>query len=378
MTDNDKDSPDTASGAATAPTPYLPWWHWRQLTRGRLRPALAAAVAGALLGGMAVSWQTGAGPFADDRACWGALGKHDVAALFGGKTDIETYQVPISGSDSSKGPSALCLLKSPRGSRITVQLHKLDAKFGGAADKWADDFLSARLTPLGDGLLGMASDSQAWLAVPDGCAGRPNEFEGPLVIDVDTGWISDQEVETEARDQLARTVVKLVNGYMANEGCSGTISDPVGQMPKPPSFQEEKPDEICGIKGLHFARARKHSSSMVTSGTGPVRTCDRNMVSDHPELRLMTVEDPRLSALYTYMAIHSGEKVKAIGDDIGYGFIRDDFGLLQTDCQLGTTTFLIRANRSDYAADIRTLLPRYVSAEANRLGCGPVRIKLPA
>ncbi|WP_051745955.1 hypothetical protein [Streptomyces scopuliridis] len=96
---NDTDTgTHTDTGMDAVPAPHWPWWHWRRLTRGRLRPALAAAVAGAVLGGAGVAWQTGTGPFTDDRACWGALGKDDVAALFGGKTDIRASEVEL-GSD---------------------------------------------------------------------------------------------------------------------------------------------------------------------------------------------------------------------------------------------------------------------------------------
>jgi hypothetical protein len=39
--------------------------------------------------------------------------------------------------------------------------------------------------------------------------------------------------------------------------------------------------------------------------------------------------------------------------------------------------FLVQANESGKAADVRTLFPRYVEAEAARLGCGPLKLRLP-
>ncbi|MGW3432767.1 hypothetical protein ACWDHW_33160 [Streptomyces melanosporofaciens] len=370
-----------------------PWWHWQRLTGSRPRLAVTTGVigvvAGALLGGAAMAWQAEAGPFADDRACWGAFGQGDAAALFegrtGGKADVESSEVPItSDRTGAAGSSGQCLLTSD-GSRITVQAHQLDTRFGGAGDQWADEFLSARLTPLGGGLLGMASDTRAWLAVPDGCIGRPDDADvngGPTVIDVATGWtIYDDEVSTESRDRLARAVVRLVNHYMTEKGCTGTIADPTGRMPEPPRFLDERKDAMCGVKGLPLPRGYGRDSlgrTLVTRGAGPVRTCDRRVLFHHPELRLMTVEDPRLAMLYERLSRDGAKGLVKAGDQDGYGFVRDDMGLFQAECQTGPVTFLIRADSARRPADIRTLLPRFVAAEADRIGCGPLHITVPA
>lgn len=371
------------ASAAPVPQPHRPWWHWRRLTRGRLRPAVAAAVVGALLGGAGVAWQAQAGPFERESACWGALSEDDVADLFDGKRDIEASDVPVTSDHiSSEAPSGVCRLKSPRGRRVTAQVHQLDARFGGAGDQWADEYLSARMTPLGGGLLGMASDTRAWLAVPEGCIGREPDDKGPMVIDVETGWTTyDDEVDTGERARLTTTVVRLVNGYLAEQGCDGSVRDPADRLPAPARFKDEKRDAICGIEGLHMRGEREadtYERPLVTAGEGPVRTCDRDVLFDHPRLRLMTVEDPRLSALYARLKFDGGPEVKAVGGARGTGFLREDFGLFQAKCQTGDVTFLIRAQGTDRAADIRTLLPRYVAAEADRVGCGPLRIKLPA
>ncbi|MBL1096897.1 hypothetical protein [Streptomyces coffeae] len=386
---NDTERKDTGREPAAdlpswLPKQRQPWWHWRRLTRGRWRPALAAAVAGALLGGTGVAWQTGAGPFADSRACWGALDTDDVAELFHGHTDIDASDTPITsdriGSDGSTGT---CVLKSPRGAQVTIRAHQLDPRFGGAADQWADEFLSARMTPMGGGLLGMASDTRAWLAVPDGCFGRPPRNDGPQVIDIDTGWTDyEDRVDTAERDLLARTAVRLINHRMADLGCKGTLADPGDRMPDPPRFQAEKPGAICGIEGLSLPKGRhdvyEHEPPLMTRGGGPVRTCDRDVLFDHPSLRLMTVEDPRLSVLYQRLSLENGERITTPGDRDGYGFIGPDFGLFQAKCQTGEVTFLVRADDGRHPDDIRKLLPRYAAAEADRIGCGPLRIKLPA
>ncbi|MGI5470883.1 hypothetical protein [Streptomyces sp. CA-132043] len=365
--------------------PFVPrtrWWHWRRLTRGRLRPALAAAVAGALLGGTAVARLAEAGPFVGGgRSCWGALDSTDVAGFFHGSTDVTSAATSLEGSPiGGDGPSGQCVLQAADGDRVTVQVHRLDNRFGGSGDQWADEFLSARLSPLGGGLLGMASDTRAWLAVPDGCVGRPGTGDGPVVVDVSTGpTLYDDAVETDDRARLARTVVSLVNHYTADRGCEGTLADPVPRLPRPDGPLAERSDAVCGIEGLRAPGKGWFSvhRPRVTRGTGPVRTCDRNISFHHPDLRLMTIEDPRLAAIYDRQAYDGGQRITAAEPD-GHGILRPDLALFQASCPTGDVTFLMRADDADRALLIRALFPRYVAKEAERLGCGPLRISLPA
>ncbi|MER5305685.1 hypothetical protein ABT039_40330 [Streptomyces lasiicapitis] len=389
--DKAADKPLGVLAAAIAAAPP-PWWHWRRLgrlARARWTPVVGAAVAGVLLGGAGVAWQAEAGPFHEERACWGALGEDDVADLFHGKRDIESSEVGVSrDSIASDGPSGLCELKSPRGMRVRAQLHRLDDRFGGDRDKWADEYLSARMVPLGGGLLGMVSDTRAWLAIPEGCVGRPGERDGPLVIDMEAGWTTyDDDVDTDERARLARTVVKLVNGYMADQGCDSPIGDPTDRLAEPARFIDEKRDAICGIKGLALPGkgvGGRYDRPLVTKDTKdtPVRTCDRDVLFGHPSLRLMTVEDPRLAVLYKGLSFDGGSEVTAVGDtkkeSRGRGFLREDTGLYQASCQTGDVTFLIRADDDGHAAEIRRLLPRYVALEAERVGCGPLRLRMPS
>ncbi|WP_079086535.1 hypothetical protein [Streptomyces silvensis] len=375
----------SGDGAAAAPRP---WWHWRRLSRGRWRPALAAAVVGALLGGTGVAWQAEAGPFGRERACWGAFDEDDVADLFHGKRDIKSSEVGVSYDRiASDGPSGACELLSPRGHRVRARLHQLDVRFAGAGDKWADEFLSARMTPIGGGFLGMVSDTRAWLAVPEGCVGRNSDREGPLVFDMEAGWTTyDDVVDTGERARLARAVVTLVNDYMAGRGCDSPIPDPTARLAAPARFLDEKRDAICGVEGLRLPggdRESRFERPLVTGGTAaPVRTCDRDVLFGHPRLRLMTVEDPRLALIYKGLSYDGGRRVTAAGDTgdqvRGRGFLRDDMGLFQASCQTGEVTFLVRAADGGRAADVRRLLPRYAALEADRLGCGPLRLRLPS
>ncbi|MEU7665160.1 hypothetical protein AB0B60_42850 [Streptomyces lincolnensis] len=354
-------------------------WHWRRLLRGRIRPLLAAGLAGVLLGVGGMAWQTQAGPFAPEEVCWGALARDDLAPMFRKPQDVKAVDAPVLyGRRSMDGPTGSCQLTNSDGDEwaFTARVHRL-GDWTGDDGQWADEFLSARLTPLGGGLLGMASDNRAWLAIPDGCLGRPDKFDGPTVVDIAQGtWTSDREPRTEERDWMARTVVQLVNKVSADLGCVGTIADPVEDLPKAARYtRTEKPDALCGIKGLTLGKKRKPNQyPMITDGHGPVRTCDRDFTGSQPKQRLMTVEDPRLAALFTRMTLHEGDRVDSA---VGYGGLSPNLGVFRVRCQAGATVFLVQANDGGMSADLRTLFPRYVEAEAARLGCGPLKLKLP-
>ncbi|WP_447041685.1 hypothetical protein [Streptomyces sp. DSM 118878] len=353
-------------------------WNWRRLLRGRVRPLVAAGLAGVLLGAGGMAWQTEAGPFAPDDLCWGALSRDDLAVLFREPEDVKTVEAPVlHGARSLNGPTGSCQLTNSDGSEwaLTARVHRLDDRVGDG--RWADEFLAARLTPLGGGLLGMASDDRAWLAIPDGCLGRPGQSNGPTVVDITEGsWISDQEPRTEERDWMARLVVKLANKVSADLGCTGTIADPVERLPKAAGYtRTEKADALCGIKGLTLGKKRKPNKyPMITVGHGPVRTCDRDVTGSQPRQRMMTVEDPRLAGIFTRKALNEGDQVRSSS---GYGSLGLNLGVFSARCQAGETVFLVQANDSGAGAYVRTLFPRYVEAEAARLGCGPLKLKLP-
>ncbi|MFE7273147.1 hypothetical protein [Streptomyces sp. NPDC057623] len=352
--------------------------HWRHLLRGRVRPLLAAGLAGVLLGAGGTPWQAQAGPFAPDEVCWGALSRDDLAPIFREPENVKAVEAPVlHGGNSMDGPAGSCQLTNSDGDvwALTARVHRLDDRAGDDG-KWADEFLSARLTPLGGGLLGMASDNRAWLAIPDGCLGRPDDLDGPAVVDIAQGtWIGDMEPRTEERNAMARMVVKLVNKVSAHLGCTGTIADPVERLPKAARYtRTEKPDALCGIKGLTLGKKRKPNKyPMITDGHGPVRTCDRDITGSQWKQRLMTVEDPRLAAIFMRMTLDDGDRVSSA---VGYGGLGPNLGVFRARCQAGATVFLVQANDAGMSADVRTLFPRYVEAEAARLGCGPLKLKL--
>lgn len=354
-------------------------WQWRGLLRGRGRQLVAAGVAGVLLGVGGMAWQVQAGPFAPDEVCWGALSRDDLAPTFREPESVKAVEAPVLyGRRSLDGPVGTCQLTNSEGDEwaLTARVHRLDDRAGDDG-KWADEFLSARLTPLGGGLLGMASDNRAWLAIPDGCLGRPGDFDGPTVVDIAQGnWTTEMEPRTKERDGMARMVVKLANKVGADLDCTGTIADPVDRLPKPARYtRTEKPDALCGIKGLTLGKKRQPGKApMITDGHGPVRTCDWDITNSKPRQRLMTVEDPRLAEIFGRMALDEGDRVLS---GSGYGGIGPNLGVFRARCQAGATVFLVQADGGMTSADLRTLFPRYVEAEATRLGCGPLKLKLP-
>ncbi|GAA3099562.1 hypothetical protein GCM10017687_08140 [Streptomyces echinatus] len=185
----------SANGACTGGTGA-----W--LLRGRIRPLLAASLAGMLLGAGGMAWQTQAGRSRRTRCAGARCPATTSPPRFREPDDVKAVEAPVlDGGQSMDGPTGSCQLTNSDGDAwaLTARVHRLDDRKGDDG-QWADEFLSARLTPLGGGLLGMASDNRAWLALPDGCLGRPSDFDGPTVVDIARGsCISDMEPRTEER-----------------------------------------------------------------------------------------------------------------------------------------------------------------------------------
>ncbi|WP_419997645.1 hypothetical protein [Streptomyces boninensis] len=358
---------------------------WR--LRGRGLRLVAAAVAGALVGAAAVAWQQRAGPFAGDaeaRLCWGSLSRQDLAPLMREPDGVQAVDVPVRedrvGHD---GPTGSCHLTGLDGAAgewaITVQVHRLDGRYGSGG-RWADEFLAGRLTPLGGGLSGMASDGRAWLTFPDDCRAPDAGLAlGPTVVDIaDSRPISGDESDRRRRDALTRLLIKVTNKVTAALGCSGRLADPVPHMAAPPRYDtHERRDALCGVSGVALAGGRKPTAYPIrTPGTWPVRTCDRDLSLGSPSLRLMTVEDPRLVRIF-YGPEYVGARVDS-GNDSGFGGIGSNQAWFRARCETGEALFLVRSNGTGHRpGDVRALFPQYAEAEADRIGCGPLRLTLP-
>ncbi|MFF6980896.1 hypothetical protein ACFZAV_25060 [Streptomyces sp. NPDC008343] len=90
----------------------------------------------------------------------------------------------------------------------------------------------------------------------------------------------------------------------------------------------------------------------------------------------MTVEDPPLAAIFTRMTLDEGDRVRSAAGvgDCGLG---PDLGVSRARRQSGAMVILVQVNEGGMGAGLRTLFPRYVEAEAARLGRGPLKLKLP-
>ncbi|MFE9170829.1 hypothetical protein ACFYNZ_15090 [Streptomyces kebangsaanensis] len=389
--------PGSPPGSLPGPAPRA-WWHPRRLLRGRVRPAAAAALAGVLLGVAGTAWQTGTGPFRDDRKCWGALDDGDLEGYFRDPAEVVAHETSVQYR-SLDGYSGLCRLSTRRGA-VTVNVHRLDLRYDGFG-RWGDEYLAPRLVPMGGGLLGMASDTRAWLALPEGCVGRPSLAQGPTVVDIDTGWtVQNSEVDEKERAVLTRMVVKLVNRILDQEGCSGTVVDPADRLPAADDgLTSERPGAVCRVKGLTLPAQHKDGNGTngdksgkggkssengksgggdgeaaprvwITPGDGPVRTCDRTRLG-YTELRLMTVSDPRLAALFERSRDEYGTRLTS---SRGRGSLSDRDGVFLARCQTGDVAFVARTLTLTSSQPVRALFPRYVEAEAARAGCGTLRV----
>ncbi|MFE1951980.1 hypothetical protein ACFW9D_16095 [Streptomyces sp. NPDC059524] len=175
---------------------------------------------GALVGAGFVAWSTGTLPFFGAKPCWDAVADRDVEALFDGK-DVEDSEMRPEWVDGGELQGTCRLLAGDghaRSQPVQIRVHDLK---GVTRDNlpWADEFLSTRMTPLGGGLLGMSSDTRAWVALPDECH-EPGDFSGPAVVDAAVGDdefsrnLTDAGVRARDRQALARVVVDVANRTM--------------------------------------------------------------------------------------------------------------------------------------------------------------------
>ncbi len=356
------------------------------MSRGRLSAMAVAGsvVAGALVGAGTVAWQAELPPFADG-PCWEAVTERDVDELLGGwDTEAEAVR-PERTPEGQRSLDGRCRIQSHDGDRpgrqIDIRVHRLDGPRGDTV-VWSDEFLSSRLTPLGDDLVGMASDTRAWVALPSDCV-RPGRFDGPGIVDVsmgddEIGNTEDPEKRARHHKALARTAVHAANAAMAELGCSGSLPSP-GEPVEAPDFQEARGD-LCGIEGVRLPKEHAGSGARMRTGAeGSVRTCDIvSGYTEHPQFRLQTVREADLTGpliaatLYAGPGIRNGDGSKAVG---AYS---PTLAAVHAECDGETVVLLARQREGTHGYTfIRQVLPAYVAAEAERLGCEPGEITIP-
>ncbi|OIK25891.1 hypothetical protein VT52_019430 [Streptomyces malaysiense] len=314
----------------------------------------------------------------------------DLDALFGdGHTDASEIR-PSWTPNGAKGQGSLdgrCRIMSgtgPYGRQVDIHVHRLAGDVRTDNVPWSDEFLSAALTPLGGGVLGMASDTRAWAALPSTCV-DPVTSGGYAVVDVRMGydgfWKNDSLTRRNARQKaLSRTVVHVVNGTMAALGCSGTLREPGSPeaMPVPRPVHAGGP--VCGVPGVRLPdETGSDPQARVSVGDErPARTCDiLTGVGDHPQYRLQTVQDPNL-AQAVGAGVHTGPGITRKGGREAIGTYSPAIADVSTKCRGRTVLFLAQQTYGLYGYTfIRRAFPAYVTAEAKRLDCGPLEIRIP-
>ncbi|MFG2599784.1 hypothetical protein [Streptomyces sp. NPDC048462] len=380
-------SPDSSAGEAGAGGGRGRPSFVRRLLRSRTaRAVTAAGLAGALLGAGAVAWRTDSLPLLGPAPCWDSVKDSSVSALFGDRR-IEVDEQPLrnsrQGDGLSYGQCRITSFKDDRALRqVTVNVHQLDGLRGTDSTRWPQEFLAAGMVSLGEGLPGMVSGSRGWLALPQGCTGR-GDFTGPTVVDIGMGRAGldiGSDLAAEDRGALTDALVDAANGAIRSFGCTGSYRSP-RTLPSIDTRRDTDAAALCGTKGFVLPKAYRKELSRTRIGAGddgPARICEVGGDDREPVVRMTTVVDPALAEIFSWDSLRSGASVKGT---TGYGKTTGGRAVYRARCQTGSVVFLVEQLRqTDRGRFTLTgeLLPGYVAAEAERIGCGPQKLTLPA
>ncbi|WP_406057904.1 hypothetical protein OG462_14790 [Streptomyces sp. NBC_01077] len=355
------------------------------------RVAVVAGLVGVLLGAGAVAWRTDTLPLVSGSApCWDSLGEGTLTALFGEDREIRSEEQDLGSSPRADGLTyGQCRMAGLQGGerrQVEIRVHELDGQYGMDAHRWPAEFLEPDMVSLGAGLPGMANTSRAWLALPESCFGeRRRDFSAATVVDVASGRAGvdrhpDLPHWEEDRDALARAAVDAANGAMRALGCTDTYSAP-GALPEASDWEPRRTDTLCGIKGFTlpagFSAERREALSRERFGGdgGPARVCEVGWMQPNTYLRFTTVVDPALADVFARDVMRGGSLVQGLK---GYGSLSETRAAYRAKCGTGSVVFLVEQKRAldDGTFDLtRALLPGYVAAEAERIGCGPEKLK---
>lgn len=357
------------------------------LLRSRPGRLITVGVVGALVGSLLTAWQTDSLPWSDGKqaVCWGALPKEDAEALFRSELSVRAEEIrPTRGSDTLPDAQGACRLLALRdgrpAARLDFRLHHLDGRNDPQTAGWLTDFLSPLAVPFGKGIVGTASENRTWLALPSGCedGGLAN---GPAVVEASWGKLPmSSRDDPHWRDQVARATLRLANGAMRALDCDGTLPLP-DDLPATPRYKNTEPRRLCGVDGLRLTLSKDEryqlDGTLLANSPGTARVCGVGVggaAQTRPRLRLVTVEDPRIAQVLADLGATFGRREF---DKRGSSSVGSDLALYETTCQTGLVAFLVQDDGTDMDDLPRRLLPRYAAAEAERLGCGRVKVELP-
>jgi hypothetical protein len=353
----------------------------------RLLTALALTTAGALAGTVILASQTQTLPFHDP--CWDSVTSKDLQDLLG-TTEAESSEIlPVQSGDVALNGRCRITSEGPNShdQQVTIRVHQLNDGLREDTLRWSEDFLTSRMTPLGNGILGLASDTRAWVALPRKCT-TPGDLSGPGIVDVsfsedEKGYTDDEGEATRVRKGLARTAVHVANNTVKELGCSGSLREPGTSADMPDFKKTYSSRNLCHVKGLRLPREYSTSRAYIRTSPGknrPVRTCEI-LESEYallPSLRLQTIEHQDLDGAFSNAVLDSGLFIKTNRKSSVAGTYTPTQAALRAECSKRTFLFIAQEHRStsNYKS-IRQTFPAYVTAEARRLGCGNIEIDLP-
>lgn len=404
-------SPDTGAGPSRAGTAAKPPGRLRRLVRGRGGVAVVGALVGALLGTGFMAWRSDELPFVDRDMCWGSLSPDVAHALFS-DTDVRGDELPLRRATEDRMHTECSMRGYGDGkleTEVTASVRTLGDLHGAQAWEWTEQYLSSRMTPLGGGATGMASSTRAWVALPASCEERsyePGEKPPLRVVTLASDAADpDGENEVDARrglDAMSRAVVRLADGVMERYGCEGGYDDPPrpARAPEGNELRDVDADRLCGIEGVRlpgWARGSETKAVRTTPGAGAdassaarVRSCEVRQPFGATRLQLTTVAEPELAGFVSQVL---GNRAARLGGD-GQGATAGGLSVYTAKCQTGRVAFMAHepgheaVKESGYepekpgaAPGTKSLglavLPSYVKAEAKRVGCGDVTVRVP-
>ncbi|MFF2374890.1 hypothetical protein ACFVUW_10960 [Streptomyces xiamenensis] len=359
---------------------------WRVLRHRRgLAGGIVGGLTGVLLGAGVVAWQADTFPLGPDpKVCWGSLSADELPT----RTEHSGWDRGLDASVEELTPRWTTFDGITAHCRISDGSQKVDIRVGephsspgrprADGTSWSREFLTSNMSWIGGDTPGMVAPQRAWIAIPETCY-RTGDNEPPVIVDISLSALDGEGTDysppqdDDHRLWLAQTVTRLANGVMADRGCADRIALPDTVPERPSHHPVDDAGSLCGIDGLTATEdaAPVLATQRISAGEGPVRVCALG-VGGTKSLSTMTIEAPALAAILRGAASSLGKRV--YGDNF-YGGMSASLSVLHVTCGTGEVALVMRGswNHPDPAL-MEDMFPRYVTAEADRIGCGPLSL----